>query len=151
MFLSWQGKKSFVKCAWTEFIMDLSLGSVFRKHSNNFCLRSWRSSIFVGRALTSVHMPHTCHGFSPFTRVASLTLWNLFERCILHNPPPPPPQPPAPSLCSNSIQDTVAVLHRFRSPHEGFYSSSILPFSARPVRIANTPTKVNVSPPQKAL
>ncbi len=85
MFLSWQGKKSFVKCAWTEFIMDLSLGSVFRKHSNNFCLRSWRSSIFAGRALTSVHMPHTHAMF--FLRShesASLTLWNLFERCILH-------------------------------------------------------------------
>ncbi len=76
--ISWLSKHvfelSFVKCAWTEFIMDLSLGSVFRKHSNNFCLRSWRSSIFVGRALTSVHMPHTCHVFSPFTRVAGLTL-----------------------------------------------------------------------------
>ncbi len=57
--------------------MDLSLGSVFWKHSNNFCLRSWRSLIFAGRAFTSVHVPHICHVFSPFTRVASLTLWNL--------------------------------------------------------------------------
>ncbi len=29
-----RGKKSFVKCAWTEFIMDLSLGSVFEAFHN---------------------------------------------------------------------------------------------------------------------
>lgn len=179
--------------------MDLSLGSVFWKHSNNFCLRSWRSLIFAGRAFTSVHMPHICHGFSPFTRVASLTLWNLHftiskrkkkttttiagsHQFISHLATAALSSLPAyplyslefifnaiahlvfnlwrvfslaASLCSNSIQDTVAVLHSCWSPHEGFCSSSILALQCKTCEKSKQPyhsqRKTWVSPHHKAL
>lgn len=44
----------------------------------------------------------------------------------------------AASLCSNSIQDSVAVLHSCLSAHEGFGEPQFLLFSARPVRKVNS-------------